>query len=667
MRPLEYYVISITKYSMEVNFMDKSGNSQLLSEDIYRIFVRDFGVKADGITDDTSALQQLFDSIDGPRTIIFPQKSNIIISKPIIITKSNLTLECNDTTFMYTGKQTLDHNNGTERYYAAVMFKGEMLDQVKTVTNFTQYTGYVDPSVTLGQTNYGGLQNPPDTVSKITIASNEKNDLIVGDYVSVHIKNYSDSYDKNYQDNPAELNNILSKLIAINGQDLFIDIASDFIFDHIQLQTICKANVLSNLTINNFHFTDTNETPIPQNPSSQEQSSWVSGLKFIRCTNVTVNNFFASKHRFPALSMWQVHNYSITNSQACNARYLGPGCGYLMQLMATSHGIVSKAFGTEIRHLVDLSASGHILIEKSEMVNNWLNAFDCHGTGEFDITYKDCNGNFLFGNNIQQFPNMTASVHLLNCTGSVTANWIYNLNIDNSKIGLFNFNNIQRIVNVSISNSIITSQDKTSKIFASSRSAYYNSAFSIFNCCIRYDSKTTISDSSAIRLEGYSNVQLNNIREITNDSPIFQLIQFLRCNKINISNVFSTRNIGFYVNNRSTAGNEIVSTVRSQDGYLSVQNVNFSNTTKPTAVPNFINVDNMDDVSNYTINFSNNYLNALTETRWLRLNTSFPTNVLASFNYIQGYISSYLNVTTAPQLKTVNNIDKSMLDTSLKN
>lgn len=647
--------------------MDKSGNSQLLSKDDYSIFVRDFGVQADGMTDDTSALQQLFDSIDGPRTIIFPQKSNIIISKPIIITKSNLTLECNGTTFMYTGKQALDHNNGTERYYAAIMFKGEVLDQVKTVTNFAQYTGYVDPSVTLGQNNYGGLQNPPDTVSKITISASEKNDLVIGDYVSVHIKNYSDSYDKNYQDNPAELNNILSKVIAIDGQDIFVDIASDFIFDHTQLQTICKVDVLNNLSVNNFCFKDINETPIGYNPTSQEQSSWVSGLKFIRCANVKVNNFFASKHRFPALSMWQVHNYSITNSQACDARYLGPGCGYLMQLMATSHGIISRASGKGIRHLVDLSASGHILIVESEMVNNWLNAFDCHGTGEFDITYKDCNGNFLFGNNIQQFPNMTASVRLISCTGSVTANWIYSLMIDNSKIGLFNFNNVQRIVNISISNSIITSQDKTSKIFASCRGAYYDSDFSIYNSSIRYDSKITVSDSSAIRLEGYSNVQLNNIREITNNSSVFQLIQLLRCNKINISNVFSTMNIGFYVNNRSTAGSEIVSPVRSQNGHMLVQNVSFANTTKPTAVPNFINIDNMDDVNNYTINFTNNYLTALAETRWLRLNTGFPANVLASFNCIQGYVSGYLNVTTAPQLKTVNNIDESMLDTSIKN
>lgn len=647
--------------------MDKSGNSQLLLKDDYSIFVRDFGVQADGMTDDTSALQQLFDSIDGPRTIIFPQKSNIIISKPIIITKSNLTLECNGTTFMYTGKQALDHNNGTERYYAAIMFKGEVLDQVKTVTNFAQYTGYVDPSVTLGQNNYGGLQNPPDTVSKITISASEKNDLVIGDYVSVHIKNYSDSYDKNYQDNPAELNNILSKVIAIDGQDIFVDIASDFIFDHAQLQTICKVDVLNNLSVNNFCFKDINETPIGYNPTSQEQSSWVSGLKFIRCANVKVNNFFASKHRFPALSMWQVHNYSITNSQACDARYLGPGCGYLMQLMATSHGIISRASGKGIRHLVDLSASGHILIVESEMVNNWLNAFDCHGTGEFDITYKDCNGNFLFGNNIQQFPNMTASVRLISCTGSVTANWIYSLMIDNSKIGLFNFNNVQRIVNISISNSIITSQDKTSKIFASCRGAYYDSDFSIYNSSIRYDSKITVSDSSAIRLEGYSNVQLNNIREITNDSSVFQLIQLLRCNKINISNVFSTMNIGFYVNNRSTAGSEIVSPVRSQNGYMLVQNVSFANTTKPTAVPNFINIDNMDDVNNYTINFTNNYLTALAETRWLRLNTGFRANVLASFNCIQGYISGYLNVTTAPQLKTVNNIDESILDTSIKN
>jgi len=625
-----------------------------------------FGIAADGVTDDTDKIQAMFNGLSKPANVIFPQNSKIIVSKPIVITNSNLKINFNGSTLKYTGTQALDHNNGSDRYYGALMFVGTVETDYKNISSVVQNKGFVVPKNTLGHTDYDGQTTPPDQVSELKLASGVNNDFAIGDYVEVTIKNYDGTYSKTYADNPAEINGIECEVVAIDGQKVYVDFASDYVFDNLKSATIRKIIPVKNIEINDLKFEDNNETVIPDSPTSDDRDSWVSGLKFIRCANVRINNFSASKHRFPALSMWQVHGYDITDSEASDARYLGPGCGYLMQLISTTHGIVNNAHGINIRHLVDLSASGHVLIKNSRMPNAWLNAFDCHGTGEFDVSYQNCVGNFLFGNNIAELPNMTDKVSIINCKGSITASWIHQLTIIDSDVHIFDYNNNQRIVKFRVIGSKLTVQDNVTKVFASSRGSYNNSFFEISNSSIKYSTNSSYGSTISLRIEGYETVSLTGLSGIINNSNVFQTIEFLKCNIISLDNIPNITNVGFYIVNVSTAGDEYVSETTADNGVFSVRNVKFINSISSSLAASFVNIDNFGSASNYTLNYNQCMFTSTTESRWLRINTTFAAVVNATNNILTGAISAYLSAGTLPVVRSVDNIDKSSMETRLR-
>lgn len=629
--------------------------------------VKWYGVAADGVTDDTDKIQAMFNGLSKPANIIFPQNSEIVISKPIVITNSNLKINFNGSTLKYTGTQALDHNNGSERYYGALIFVGTVETDYKKISGVVQNKGFVVPKNTLGYTNYYGQTTPPDQVSELTLASGVNNDFAIGDYVEVTIKNYDGTYSQTYADNPAEINGIECEVVAVDGQRVYVDFSSDYVFDNLKSATIRKITPVKNIEIKNLKFEDDNETAIPDNPTSDDRDSWVSGLKFIRCANIRINNFSASKHRFPALSMWQVHGYAITDSEASDARYLGPGCGYFMQLMATTHGIVNNAHGRNIRHLVDLSASGHVVVKDCQMPNNWLNAFDCHGAGEFDVSYQNCVGNFLFGNNIAEFPNMTDKVSIINCKGSITASWIHQLTIIDSDIHIFDYETRQRIVKFRVIGSKLTIQDNVTKVFASSRGSYNDSFFEISSSSIKYNTNSSYGSTISLMVEGYETVSLTGLSGIINNSNIFQTIEFLKCNIISLDNIPNIKNVEFYITNVSTAGEvEYVSKTTADNGMFSVRNVKFINSISSNSAASFVNVDNLSSASNYTLNYNQCMFISTTETRWLRINTTFAAVVNATNNILTGAISSYLSAGTLPVLRSVDNINRSSMETNLK-
>lgn len=627
-----------------------------------------YGIKGDGKTDDTDSMQTMFESIGSNVNIIFPQKSTILVSKPIIVKGSHLNIDFNGSTLKYTGTQSLDHNNGSDRYYGALMFIGDVESTVRNIVSVSQYTGWVNSKDTAGHDNYGGQKNPPDQVTRIELSAEDAATFSAGDYAEVTLKNYntSDSWSASFSDNPAQLNGIITRVLDINGNFIYCDFSSEFIFDNIQLATMRQINPKTNIKVSNLNFIDGNETEVPDSPSLDDKSSWVSGLKFIRCANVEIERFRSQKQRFPAISMWQVHDIVIDDFKAKDSKYMGPGCGYGITLIACTRGRINNGRGRKVRHLVDLSASGHIFVNNCHLLNDWLNAFDCHGVGEFDINFNDCSGNFLIGNNLDEFPCMTASVNIDNCQGALKATWIYKLKINRSLIRMFDFANVNRVVQFSVVNSTLTASTNLTKLFATARNSYTDSFMILNNTSIVYSTPNEGSDdANAIRIEGYNTITFSNIPEILNNLNIFEYIQFLRCSTVKINGIGLARNVGFYFNNNSTAGNEVVSSSNSQAGVFTFENINFDNKITLGNPDNFINIDNMTDVTRLVLNFIRNNLGASSETRWLRINTQFKAVVNANANVLRGNIG-YASIGTAPNLRKTDNIDSSSLRTGLK-
>jgi nitrous oxidase accessory protein NosD len=81
--------------------------------------VKSFGAEGDGVTDDSTAIQNAINSLDRYKggTIFFPANSVYYITKPIVINKDNITIECNGSKIIMAGSGVFQAVNSTTYPY----------------------------------------------------------------------------------------------------------------------------------------------------------------------------------------------------------------------------------------------------------------------------------------------------------------------------------------------------------------------------------------------------------------------------------------------------------------------------------------------------------------------------------------------------------------------
>lgn len=476
--------------------------------------------------------------------------------------------------------------------YGAFTINGRLLEETRTnVVDLISNEGIIDQEYYSNGDNFKGLKQPFTQVSKI-VTDNPMigNTIKKGDFISVNVKNYSDSWDKNYGDNPSMLN-VIAHVIYVDGANVYIDVCSDLRFNSTKVNgTIALLETVDNITIENLIFEDINDTPIPTTiTDNSERDSWVAGISVRYATNFTLLNYKASRHRFPALMLRNVYNPIIDNFVATNARTVTAGCGYGMQIMSSVHGTIKNARGFGLRHLIDFTSSGHMRVVDSRMPNDWHGAFDCHGMGEFDITYVNCVGNFLAGNGINEFPEMTGNITLENCKGSLQMSWAQKIHVNNS---LLYFDAIRdtKSPHIEILNSKLIFKRTKYNFAAVPRGVYMQTAFIIDNTTIEITNENNPSQewtNKLFEIDAYKKVRISNIPYVRNLRNDVMLITIARCTDITISDNLPT-NIGFYLTNTTSINDNIILADNSMAaGTLRIKDNKFDETINATDSKNF--------------------------------------------------------------------------------
>lgn len=637
-----------------------------------------YGVKGDGETDDIPILQSLVDLMPPGTKLNFPPKRAFKISRPLIITRDNIYIDFNGSKLLYSGTEDLDSNNGTGRMYGAISIRGELIESTKTnVVDIVSNEGVIDQEFYSNGDNFKGLKHPFTQVTKI-VTDNELIGTMIkkGDFVSVYVRNHSGTWDKNYGDNPSMLN-VIAHVIYVEGVNVYVDVCSDLRFNPDKVNgTITLLQPVNNVTIENLVFEDINDTPIPATiTNNSERDSWVGGISVQYATNFTLTNYKASRHRFPALLMRNVYNPIIDNFVASYPRTVTAGCGYGMQIMSSVHGSIKNARGYGLRHLIDFTSSGHMRVVDSRMPNDWHGAFDCHGMGEFDITYVNCVGNFLAGNGINEFPEMTGNITLENCRGSLQMSWAQKIHVNNS---LLYFDAIRdtKSPHIEILNSKLVFKRTKYNFVAVPRGVYMQTAFII-------DSNTTIEitnennphqewTNKLFEIDAYKKVRISNIPFVRNLRNDVMLITIAKCTDTTINNNLLA-NLGFNLTNTTSIdSNAILADNSMAAGVLRIKDNKIDESINASDPKNFFTVSNVDDISSYLIMLDGNMFFSLGKMRWLRLEVNtFNVNIIAKGNLFRGRVGAFYKAgLMEPQFITKDgNIDLSDTDepTRLKN
>lgn len=520
---------------------DQSFMRKIYNENSERgLNARWFNVTCDGITDDSAALQALVDNAGEGTPIIFPANSKIVISQPITITKSNLYFNFQGSTLLYNGTTDLGDSNGIYRSFGALNFKGSIISDSKLeVTSVKKFEGIVDKKHYDYADNFNGMKTPFTKLTRLTISSDPSAFYTYGDYVEVLARNYTESnWDKRFGDNPATIK-IISKVIFVDKKYVYVDFANDFKFDDkLAFGTIRKIKPIKNITVENLNFVDINDTPIPETITSKDRNSWVGGIKAEYAVDLIINNFKARKFRFPALSMNFVYGLTINSFRATDSRLTTAGCGYGAQIMNSLTGVINNVRGNFIRHLVDFSGSGDFLVQKCKMPNDWRAAFDCHGQGEFDITYEDCIGRITIGNGINEFPEMADNIKIIRHSGSVFADWCKSLLIRDSEL-FFDAKNVIKCPRIAIKNSrLLFKKTDINFIDFPRGGTYLESSFIIDQCSIDIFDETnlqgvTVADR-VFEMDYYDSVKVN-ILKVNNKTGKNMKMYFVKCKEAIVS------------------------------------------------------------------------------------------------------------------------------------
>lgn len=377
-----------------------------------------FEVTGDG-TDETEKLQNAVNALSEGQKLIIPRGKNIVITKPINITKSNVYIDFQGSTLDYKGTEVISQENSAERNQGAINVKGNITNISSKVTAMK--------SSGLGKTHidntFSGVESFQRANTCLTVQDAslfETNDFV---YVELY-NNGSYVWNTDKSDNPAMIN-CLAKVTGVLGDAIYVDVKSgDFVFNDSRFSgTVTKVNVLENITIENFNFVDTAERA--NFPTTEEElnvagvrGSWVNGICLEYCHNVKLNNFTGKQTTFPLVSARRCHNTYVDNLEITDPKIISAGCGYGAQFVACLNTLVSNAYGSNVRHLIDISRGGNAKISDSVCVDASNGAFDLHGIGEFGITFENCTGTFTLGNGASEFPEIIGSVVLERCAGS---------------------------------------------------------------------------------------------------------------------------------------------------------------------------------------------------------------------------------------------------------
>ena len=474
-------------------------NSQLnnkISKSDNTVYAADFNIVGDGITDDTQAIQDMFNL--NVNTVIFESGKKYLITKPIVIKNSNLNIDFNGATILWNGTSILDNNNGIDRYYGAFTFVGGTVNKKYTIKEIN--TDCSDENLISGYS--------------FTI---DDNDINKGDYIWVYID--MGEWKTDYSDYKPVLNRVC-RVVSVDNNKIYTDLNTPFEFDLSQVNSIIvkKINLIENITIKNLNYKDLTEENF-DSISTNERATFVGGLSFHCCRNIVCENIQSYNYKFPSIMLRRCYMADFKNIKAYDKSTSGGGLGYIIQVMQSVYVNIENCYGENVSPVVDFTTSAFCSIKNAgsraglkNSISHTYNKFTCHGQCEHDIVFDNCNGHFHFGNGIGEFPVLTENITIVNSSGYLGCEHVHNLIVNNSniKLGTYkNFSNRMYGTNLLFSNCNIEIGAYSYTIGMKDRGKYNNKFLKFNNCNINVTGIRSGIDSKFV-IRGFASVIINN-------------------------------------------------------------------------------------------------------------------------------------------------------------
>lgn len=415
-----------------------------------------FGAVGDGVTDDTTAIQTMFNSVVGGEKIVF-NKTQYLITNEIVITTSNLDIDCNFARFIWNNTEH-EINAGSslgakDRYHGLFTFlgsEGQSFNGTTSTPKIIRYSPSEPMSVTHWNDQSSGKEYQSTLCSRAVLIS-ASNYFSSGDFVHIHTPHKRTSY-------PHSANNfypdvdIMTRVIDTRYSDnVIFDYYSPFDFsqygegaldedgEFVKNMSITKITPIENITIKNLIYE--NITPYTYNvneefpETTRNKGGCVIGVKYGR--NITVENVTAYKNQFPTLMCIYSYNIKGTNISAYNPKFLGDGAGYTVHMCGCMNANLYKIYGEKCNSVVDFSYSAFCSLKEGKCgLGESYKAFGTHGICEHNITFEDVYGIFGFANGIAEYTCAVANITLIKCECEIRdANgFTDNLNVRDSVI-----------------------------------------------------------------------------------------------------------------------------------------------------------------------------------------------------------------------------------------
>lgn len=371
-------------------------------------------LKCDGVTDDSVAFQELIDNVTDNTEILF-SKGKILLTKPIIINKDNVTIDMRNCEIVWNG--TDDVQDGRERDKGIFTIEGTCGEK-QNISDVSFVSDFRIPNRKCTQLKVENLDQ-----------------FEIGDYVEFKYSTGVNTYET-YFPQMETLCRVVDK-----NEYLVLDYFSPFIHKGLTISgTIAKVKPAENITIKNIKIHDITEG-INESTTTDgaNRSKCITGISMKYAAYINIENIYAKNMKLPIILSQFSYRCDIKNIYNDNPAYVGPGEGYAVQINRSMLTNLNNIYGNNERHIFDFSWASFCTAKNCNSSYGKQTSITLHGCCEHDILIENCVGAFNGGSGIEYFPCLNSNITLRNFDGTVGIDYCENMIIESSNVVLRNF------------------------------------------------------------------------------------------------------------------------------------------------------------------------------------------------------------------------------------
>lgn len=366
----------------------------------------------------------------GYEKIIVP-KGDYVALDPVY-SSDGISIDFQGSTVRWNGDTALGLDHGRTRRIGFINFWGELGEEVD---------GFID---FIPEYRINNINRIWSDVSALTFDRDMTQELPVDSFVKLVLsttKTGASDASAGYADGTGGYypqSRIVARVVAHEGNNVVLGYKNPFdwsnaFFVEKSVKKIDK--MVDTVKVEGLKFID--ETPpFTGMPLNQDKQYWVSAVSLEYVTNFELDFIVAEGMKLPTVRIESCSKGVVDAVYASKPTAYGGGLAYGMQVLNSTYVNIYNFNADGQRHVIDFSGSAYCTVYGSGGNYDTNASFDLHGYCEHDITFDNCNGRLMFGNNWSLFPMLTDNIVIKGHRGVLMARYVNNLKVSDSFITL---------------------------------------------------------------------------------------------------------------------------------------------------------------------------------------------------------------------------------------